>query len=138
MGEEDESNPIGDIIQAFKSLFKERESDSTRIILSKLRRIFASKVLSEAFTYFCQHGAATGWTLQNELDMPESTAYRALKQLRVLGFIVPALRVSKIRYSKGGPRPIVWALEGTSPDEVADALRLHYRLLPTGKTGEVA
>lgn len=42
---------------------------------------------------------------------------------------MPALKVSKIRHSKGGPRPTVWALEGASPDEVAQALRLHYRML---------
>jgi len=61
--------------------------------------------------------------------MAEATTYRALKQLRSLGVVVPALKVSKIRHSKGGPRPTVWALEGASPDEVAQALRLHYRML---------
>jgi len=42
---------------------------------------------------------------------------------------VPALKVSKVKHSKGGPRPTVWAFENASPDEVAEALRLHYRLL---------
>ena len=117
----DEDNPVYDIIQASKALFKQRESDSTHTILSKLRSIFASKAISEAFTYFCLHGAATAWNLRNELDMPEATAYRALKQLRSLGFIVPALKVSKVRQSKGGPRPTVWALEGASQEDVARA-----------------
>jgi len=53
--------------------------------------------------------------------MPEATAYRALKQLRTLGFIVPALKVSKVRHSRGGPRPTIWALEGASQEEVARA-----------------
>jgi len=52
--------------------------------------------------------------------MSESTAYRSLKQLRSLGFIVPTLKVGKIR-SRGGPRPIVWALEGATQQEVARA-----------------
>ncbi|GAI00023.1 unnamed protein product, partial [marine sediment metagenome] len=90
----DEGDPIGDVIHAFKALFKQRGSDSTRTILSKLRSIFGSKAVSEVFTYFCLHDATTGWALQKELDMPEATAYRALKQLRTLGFIVPALKVS--------------------------------------------
>lgn len=131
----DEGNLVGDIIQAFKRLFKQRDSESARIILSKLRSIFTSKVVSQVFTYFCLHGAATGWTIQRELKMAEATAYRALKQLRELGFIVPALKVSKIRYSKGGPRPTVWALEGASPKEVADALNRHYRLRPPESRG---
>ena len=116
-----ESSPIGDIMYAFKLLLDKGDNNSTLIILSKLRRIFASKAVSEAFTYFCLHGAATAWALRNELDMPEATAYRALKQLRILGFIVPALKVSKVRLSKGGPRPTVWALEGASHEEVARA-----------------
>ena len=106
---------------AFKLLLDKCDNNSTRIVLSKLRSIFGSKAVSEVFTYFCLHGAATGWTLRNELDMPEATAYRALKQLRSLGFIEPALKVSKISHSKGGPRPTVWALEGASQEEVARA-----------------
>ena len=117
----DESSPIDDIVCAFKLLFEKRDSNSTRIILSKLRSIFGSKVVSEVFTYFCLHGAATGWALRNELDMPEANAYRALKQLRTLGFVSPALKVSKVKLSKGGPRPVVWALEGASQEEIARA-----------------
>ena len=117
----DEGNPIGDIIQASKALFKQHDSDSARIVLSKLRNIFGSKAVSTVFTYFCLHGAATGWEIQHELDMPEATAYRALKQLKILGFIMPALKISKVSHSKGGPRPTVWALEGASQEEVARA-----------------
>uniref|UniRef100_A0A6M3LX95 Uncharacterized protein n=1 Tax=viral metagenome TaxID=1070528 RepID=A0A6M3LX95_9ZZZZ len=117
----DESSPIDDIVWAFKLLLDKCDNNSTHIVLSKLRRIFGSKAVSELFTYFCLHGAATGWEIQRELKMAEATAYRALKQLSSLGFIVPALKVSKIRQSKGGPRPTVWALEGASQEEVARA-----------------
>jgi hypothetical protein len=98
-------------------------------LLSFSEKIFSSSAIAEAFLYFCLHGASTAWVLQNELNMPEATAYRALKRLRCLGIVVPALKVSKVRNSKGGPRPTVWALEGGSTEEVARALRLHYRML---------
>ena len=98
-------------------------------MLSKIRSIFSSEAVSEVFTYFCLHGASTAWVVQCHLEMSEATTYRALKQLRSLKIIVPALKVGKSRKSKGGPRPTVWALEDTSPDDVAEALRLHYRLL---------
>lgn len=39
------------------------------------------------------------------------------------------MRLSKAKGSKGGPRPVVWALDGATPDEVANALRLHYKML---------
>jgi len=92
-------------------------------------KIFSSSAVAETFLYFCLNGASTAWILQNELNMPEATSYRALKRLRSLNIIVPALKVSKIKNSKGGPRPTIWALEGASTDEVAGALRLHYQML---------
>jgi len=135
---QNESNTVHDVIQAFKSLFKQRDSDSIRIITSKLRSIFGSDAVSEIFTYFCLHGAATAWTIQCQLDICEPTTYRALKQLRTPGFIAPALKASKVNRSRGGPRPNVWALEDATPDEVADALRLHYQLLLTRrKKGQI-
>jgi len=114
----DESSPIEDIVYAFKLLLDKCDNNSTRIVLSKLRSIFGSKAVSEVFTYFCLHGAATARTLRKDLNMSETTAYRALKQLRTLGFIVPALKVKKVNYSKGGPLPTVWALEGASQEEI--------------------
>jgi hypothetical protein len=130
-----ESNPVYDIIDAFKLLFKKRESNTpgsityTQAILSKVQSIFSSEGTAEVFTYFCLHGASTAWGVQCQLEMTEPTAYRALKHLRSLKIIVPALKIGKNRRAKGGPRPTVWALENSSPDEVAEALRLHYRLL---------
>jgi len=98
-------------------------------LLSFSEKIFSSSAIAEAFLYFCLHGASTAWVLQSELNMPEATAYRALKRLRSLGIVLPALKVSKPKNSKGGPRPTVWALEGASTEEVAGALRLHYKML---------
>lgn len=98
-------------------------------LLSFSEKIFSSSSVAEAFLYFCLHGASTAWVLQNELNMPEATAYRALKRLRSLGIVVPALKVSKLKNSKGGPRPTVWALEGASTEEIARSIRLHYKML---------
>jgi len=98
-------------------------------LLSFSEKIFSSSAIAETFLYFCLHGSATAWILQTELNMPEATAYRALKRLRALGILVPAIKVSKIRNSKGGPRPTVWALRSASTDEISKALRLHFRFL---------
>jgi predicted transcriptional regulator len=98
-------------------------------LLSFSEKIFSSPAIAKVFLYFCLHGSSTAWVLQNELNMPEATVYRALKRLRSLDIIVPAVKVSKIKNSKGGPRPIVWALDGSSTEEVSRALRLHYQML---------
>lgn len=98
-------------------------------LLTFTEQVFSSSAVAEVFLYFCLHGASTAWILQNELSLPEATAYRALKRLRSMGIVVPALKVSKVPSSKGGPRPTVWALEGSSNEEVAKSLRLHFKLL---------
>ncbi len=106
-------------------------------LLSFSENIFSSSAIAETFLYFCLHGAATGWIIQSELNMPEATVYRALKRLRALGIISPAIKVSKVKNSKGGPRPTVWALPNASTDEVANALKLHFRTMsPKFKVAE--
>ncbi|MBA7650072.1 hypothetical protein ES703_57873 [subsurface metagenome] len=121
---------------AFKLLLDKCDNNSQgsatykQTVLSKLRSIFISEAVSQVFAYFCLDGASTAWVLQCELNMPEATVYRALKRLRTIGVLVPTLKVSKPKRSKGGPRPTVWALEDALHDDVAEALGLHYQLLP--------
>ncbi len=98
-------------------------------LLTFIERIFSSPATAMTFAYFCVYGAATSWILQNELDMPEATTYRTLKRLRSMGILSPALNVRKVKESKGGPRPKIWALEDCDPASVATALQLHYKLL---------
>jgi len=106
-------------------------------LMSFSEKIFSSSAVAETFLYFCLHGAATVWTLQNELNIPEATAYRAVKRLRSMGILVPALKISKAQNSKGGPRPTIWSLDRTTTEEIAAALRLHYKLLsPKYKVAE--
>jgi len=131
----DESN-FRSYIELFRKLLLLNEENNLATTLKNIQellsfseRVFSSSAVAEAFLYFCLHGAATAWVLQNELNIPEASIYRALKRLRSLNIVVPAIKVSKRRNSKGGPRPTVWALEDSSMDEVARALRLHYQML---------
>lgn len=130
-----ESN-FGKYVDVFRKLLllNERNDLSTTLkniqeLMSFSEKIFSSGSVSEAFLYFCLNGATTAWVLQCELGMPEATVYRALKRLRAMKVIVPALKVSKVKRSKGGPRPTVWALDTASPGEISDSLRLHYKML---------
>jgi len=98
-------------------------------LLTFTEKIFSSPAVAEVFLYFCLQGSATAWVLQNELSIPEATVYRSLKRLRSMGIVLPALKASKVKHSKGGPRPTVWAIEGSTTEEVSRALRLHYQML---------
>ena len=127
---------FGRFIEVYRKLMLLNENNNLATTLKNIQelltfteKVFSSPAVAEVFLYFCLHGASTAWVLQNELSLPEATAYRALKRLRSIGIVVPALKVSKVMSSKGGPRPTVWSLEGSSNDEVAKSLRLHYQLL---------
>ncbi len=96
---------------------------------SFLINVSSSKSTLKIFLYFCRHGASTAWILQNELDIPEATVYRALTKLKSLCIVVPAIKVSRRRNVRGGPRSTVWALENSSTDETVDALRLHHQMV---------
>ena len=121
-------------IDVYRQLLLENNNLATTLkniqeLLTFTEKVFSSPAVAEVFLYFCLHGASTAWVLQNELTLPEATAYRALKRLRSMGIVVPALKVSKVKSSKGGPRPTVWALEGASNEEIAKVLRRHFQLL---------
>jgi len=135
MPQKHESNSNTDKIRRFKLLFSKNRTNradnlrDAREILSIGETIFKNRSNAEVFYYFSYFGAATAWVLQNELSMPEATVYRVLKLFRVKGYIHPAIKLSKIKNSKGGPRPIVWALNGASKDEISRAILLHHRIL---------
>lgn len=131
----DEGVSNNNIIKQFRTLLYNESnlSDSvtyTHRILSFCKSIFSSKAVSEAFIYLCRTGATTAWLLQVQLDMPEATAYRALKRLRSLKIIEPVLKLNHRKQRRGGPWPTVWGLIGNyTEEEVAKCINLHRRTL---------
>lgn len=102
---------------------------AVRQLVAFLEGITTSKVTSDIFFYLLEHGAATAWLLQVDLNQPEASVYRGLKRLRKLDVIVGAFKITTLRGSGGGPRTKVWALQGADAGEVADAIRKHHRAL---------
>lgn len=92
-------------------------------------KILSIKNLRRTAWYFMNHGAATAWTLQNRLDIPQRTTYRYLEDLRTFNFIVHGLNTSKPRGKKGGPRSEVWMTSDATIDQINEAQELHRRLM---------
>jgi len=98
-------------------------------LIAFLKSICKSEQQAQAFFYFLEHEAATVWTLQVDLQLPEATAYRIIKSLLRAGFIEKAIKIPKVRGSRGGPRPTVYALIGGDPKKVPDAILKHSRAI---------
>jgi predicted transcriptional regulator len=96
-------------------------------LLSLSEKIFSSQSTAEVFLYLCLHGAGTGFVIQSENNLSEATTYRIIKRLYNMGLIYPALKISNLRNTRGGPKPIVWAIHGASNEEIANAVRLHLK-----------
>ena len=131
----DENNLDIDIITKIKLLLSNESTNPVEHwhhvhkMLSVLENVFSSPATGKALSYFCKHGAATAWILQVHLDVPEGTAYRALKRLRALGLIEEHIILSHKRGSSGGPRTRMYAMKGADSKEVAKAIRIHHRAL---------
>jgi len=113
-------------------VFKKTNNLSERFVESeKLVRvfntIFSSKKTSVVFLYLLEHGACTSYTLQVHLDISKDRTYVCLKKLSKLGLVFPVRKIPKHRNKRGGPRPHVWALVGATRDDIARAIRIHYR-----------
>lgn len=107
-------------------------------LIAALGGIFSSPSRGQVFVYLLEHGAATSWTLQVDLSMPEATVYRVLKYLRGQGYLLPAIRVPKQKSSRGGPRPTVWMIAGSAPEDAAKAIHKHNQVLsPNYRLAEV-
>jgi len=132
-----ESNPVYDIINAFKLIHKSHSSNSadeltyTHKILQLCRGIFRSDSTGQIFLYLRKNGAASAWILQIQLDLTEATTYHALRQLRAIGIIEPVIHLPKRRKIRnGGPLPKIWGLIGSwTNEDMAAAINLHYRTL---------
>jgi len=111
-------------VEAFRGLLMDLgEGDLLRLT----EGVFGYPSASAVFLHLCQRGASTTYVLVRELGLPEATIYRAVKRLRSLNLIESAMRVSDPG-SRGGPRPVVWALKDASHEDVARAARRHRYL----------
>jgi len=120
---------IRQLLSSNEGNFGKGDGKDIEQLFSLLKKIFSADAVAKVFLYLCLHGAATAWILQVRLTLSEPTAYRALKQLKALSIIRPAIKLPKKSDSKGGPRPTVWSIEGASTQEVSEAVRIHVKTL---------
>lgn len=105
-----------------------QQSDYRNTLIKQLSIILSSDNLRNIIFYFLDHGAATSKIFEYKLNLSESSIRWAIRRLRNMRLIVPAIQLPKDLFSKGGPRVKVWMLEEALPGQVRDAVILHQRL----------
>lgn len=93
---------------------------------TKFGRIWKSNQIRETIIELCKSGAATQGQLQSRTGFSSASISRSIKFLKNYGLILPATRVRSI-YSKGGPRPVVWAVINYKPEDILKASEDHVR-----------
>ena len=122
----DESNPQYIILILKQLLFLFMRATSigsishTRELFSKMR-IFKPNLATVLF-YFMRDQAATPQVVLQDMDfISEAQFYRIMRELRTAGLIIPHQRVKSSK--KGGRRSLVYAIAGTTQDDVISAIR---------------
>ncbi len=121
------------IIAVFRELVNQEEI--TEIVglpvdlMDFCQGVFSSKAFAAGFLYLCSRGAVTALVMQEDLVLPEATAYRVLSRLRGLGILKVALKIPTRKDARGGPRPQVFYLQGATDEEILRATKEHGALV---------
>lgn len=86
-----------------------------------------SDALYTTMLYLLDAGALTTIILTHHLGIPEPSAKWAIKTLKSLKLIVPALKLREIRVD-GGPREKVWALPSATDEQINTVTIFHRQL----------
>jgi len=128
---QDENNPLyyknieNKLLLSFGDNNAEIRRRDALLILSFFGSNITSRQTLDGAIFFLKNGAGTARDLQT-IGIPEATAYRMIKNLRSLGFIEPYTKLT-FRGKRGGPRPVLYAINGATAKEITQAADRYLR-----------
>jgi len=117
---------VNELILTFVGINSQLPDNLRDEFFSKFGEIWKCNSYRETIIELCRSGAATQFQLQKRTRYSNQSISRAIKYLHEKGLITPATRVRSV-YSKGGPRPIVWAPINYVPEDILRASQDHVR-----------
>jgi len=117
---------VNELIVTFVGINSQLPDNLRDEFFTKFGSIWKTKSFRETLIELCRSGAATQFQLENKTKLSNASISRAIKFLNKNGLIKPATRV-RSAYSKGGPRPIVWAPINYLPEDILRASEEHVR-----------
>lgn len=117
---------VNELIVTFVGINSQLPDNLRDKFFAKFGIIWKTRSYRETLIELCRLGAATQFQLEKSVGMSDSSISRAINYLHKNGLIKPATRV-RSAYSKGGPRPIVWAPLNYAPEDIIKASEEHVR-----------
>ena len=115
---------INELIVTFVTINSQLPDNLRDEFFTKFETIWKSNQIRKTFIELCRLRAATQKQIQNNTGLSDASVSRAFTYLRDQGLIKPATKVKSL-YSKGGPRPTIWATITHNPEDVLRASEDH-------------
>jgi len=96
------------------------EPTKLKELLKKYESIMQNKGRRTVYFYFLDNNATTGSMIMMETGLSEQGSYHHMKWLHQNGFIEAHGKIRGLK--QGGPRPILYALPGTSKEQLARSI----------------
>ena len=90
-------------------------------LLREYEGIMANKGRRFVYFYFLDNLGATASQIMIDTDMVEVSIHGHIKWLKTRGFIVSHGKIKS--YKKGGPKPVLYALPGVTPDQLKPVIQ---------------
>jgi len=117
---------VNELIVTFVTINSQLPDELRDEFFVKFGTIWKSRQYRETLIELARLGAATQQQIQKLTGLSVASTSRAFKYLHEQGLIKPATRIRSI-FSKGGPRPVVWAVINHKPEDVLKASENHVR-----------
>lgn len=117
---------INELIVTFVTINSQLPDNLRDEFFTKFGTIWKSNQIRESLIVLCRLRAATQRQIQRETGLSRTSVSRAFTYLRDQGLIKPATKVRSI-FSKGGPRPTIWAVLDHDPEDILKASQDHVK-----------
>ncbi|MFX0211959.1 MAG: hypothetical protein ACFFDT_38645 [Candidatus Hodarchaeota archaeon] len=118
---------VNQLLVTFVTINSQLPDNLRREFFTKVDKIWGTDSIRKTFLYLCNHRAATQFMISKGTNLSIMSVSRAVNYLKKEKLIVEATKV-RMAYSKGGPRPSVWAVINYDPEDVKEACEKHARI----------
>ena len=115
-------NTEANVVKALRNLTAEERE----VVKTILTRITPGQI--DTLFFILDRESVTALTVMKDVNKPEATVYRILKELRLLNLIEKGTEIHT-NGSIGGPHPVLWSVPDSSSHSIVEAIGRHKELV---------